>query len=63
MKNTYGWITGYCSLQYQEAGWNQFPIMEEADLACVGTEKADKTNKAQRDKARGYGRRRVERNG
>ena len=37
--------------------------MEEADLACVSTEEADKTYKAQRDKARGYGRGRVERNG
>ena len=56
MKNSYGgWITGYCSLQYQEAGWNQFPIVEEADLACAGTKEADQTYKAQRDKTRRYG--------
>ena len=54
MKHSYGWITGYCSLQYQEAGWNQFPIVEEADLACAGIKEADQTYKAQRDKTRRY---------
>ena len=55
MKHSYGCIIGYCSLQYQEARWNQFPTMEEADLARVGTKEADKTYKAQGDKTRRYG--------